>query len=322
MAQAPMKHKPSSPGASSRSSTHSSGNGSVGISGILLREDLGLFQITSLDPAGPARKSGMVQENDCLVKVAGKDLKGMGAEDVKLLLRGAVGSKVRIRVSRGGDTFDCTLMRTEVVKGDVKKKRPPSITKTSPPDSKAPRRLTDKEKAERVAGGRGNLQERLNRKIHRNHDRDRATEEEARMVNERERKLHDEAQRKADEWYEEQVQRDEEEKKRAIQQAFEKKQPWNVLGILGMGGQPRGEATNAKDESFVSKMRHTMDSHYQEQRHNFKSKKRDYKEKATINIGMAVLNYRMRKAGNELEAFFVGKPVKKQGFFRGRQPQD
>ena len=65
-----------------------------------MRDDLNLLVITKLDPNGAAKRSGMVQENDCLLRVGGVDTKGMSAEQVMPLLKGSVGTKLRLRLSR------------------------------------------------------------------------------------------------------------------------------------------------------------------------------------------------------------------------------
>ena len=59
----------------------------MGISGLRMRKDLGLLQVTKLDPQGPAKKSGMVHENDCILRVAGTNVKGMEEQAVMMLLR-------------------------------------------------------------------------------------------------------------------------------------------------------------------------------------------------------------------------------------------
>jgi C-terminal processing protease CtpA/Prc len=81
-----------------------------------MRDDLNLLVITKLDPNGAAKRSGMVQENDCLLRVGGVDAKGMSAEQVMPLLKGSVGTKLRLRLSREQDEIDLTLLRAEAGK--------------------------------------------------------------------------------------------------------------------------------------------------------------------------------------------------------------
>jgi len=211
-----------------------------------MRDDLNLLVITKLDPNGAAKRSGMVQENDCLLRVGGVDTKGMSAEQVMPLLKGSVGTKLRLRLSREQDEIDLTLLRAEAGKTfrpqtvnnhatfcswltvflavtPTKKKSSGSRSKEASPTQTKPHKATDREKAARLAGG--DAQARINAHIHRDHSKDYATKEEIRAVNKREEQVHREAQEKADKWYDDQVQKDEEERKRKISHAIEKKQP-------------------------------------------------------------------------------------------------
>jgi hypothetical protein len=105
----------------------------------------------------------------------------------------------------------------------TKKRNSSGRSKEASPQQAKPHKATDREKAERLAGG--GAQARINAHIHRDHSKDYATKEEIRTVNKREWEVHMEAQEKADKWYNDQVQRDEEERKRKISHAIEKKQP-------------------------------------------------------------------------------------------------
>jgi len=79
-----------------------------------LRKDTNTLQVIGLVPEGPAKKSGMVQENDAVLKVAGQDVAGMSGEVVSQLLSGKPGSRVRIKLSREGVSFDVTLTRAMI----------------------------------------------------------------------------------------------------------------------------------------------------------------------------------------------------------------
>ena len=79
-----------------------------------MRKDTNTLQVIGLVPDGPAKKSGMVQENDAVLKVAGQDVAGMSGEVVSQLLSGKSGSRVRIKLSREGVSFDVTLTRAMI----------------------------------------------------------------------------------------------------------------------------------------------------------------------------------------------------------------
>merc|ERR1719478_161408 len=115
------------------------GTAGIGIK-LLMRKDTKVYQIIGLVPGGPAKVSGMVQENDVLLKVGGKDVTGEKLENVNKLLCGAAGSKVRIKLSRSGMQFDTTLVRAEDAAPQKKPAPPPKKAATTEPAGK--RKLT------------------------------------------------------------------------------------------------------------------------------------------------------------------------------------
>lgn len=58
-----------------------------------------------------------------------------------------------------------------------------------------------------------------------------------------------------------------------------------------------------------------MSDTYEDHRHNLKTHIRERRDRAKINLGMTIVNYKMRKATSEVQAFFEGKPAKKKWFF-------
>ena len=91
----------------------SSGKPHIGVI-LRLRKDTGTLQVIGLAPNGPAKQSGLLQENDVLLKIAGQVVGGMSAELATPLLEGPLGSRVRLKLSREGVPFDCTLTRAVV----------------------------------------------------------------------------------------------------------------------------------------------------------------------------------------------------------------
>lgn len=132
---------------------------------------------------------------------------------------------------REQDEFDCTLIRDEA-SHDIKKRSPNAKPKESAQTLAKPHTLTDREKAERLAGG--SAQSRINSHIHRDQSLAYATASEARAVAASEDALHKEAQKKADKWYHEQIARDEEDKRRKISAAIEQKKPVSLLNVCAL----------------------------------------------------------------------------------------
>lgn len=89
--------------------------------GAQLKEEDGAVKISSLITGSPAWKSGLVQPNDQIIKVAqGKDepvdIAGYGVTDVVKLIRGAKGTEVRITFKKADGTMQVvTLVRDEIV---------------------------------------------------------------------------------------------------------------------------------------------------------------------------------------------------------------
>src|SRR5438270_1833848 len=75
--------------------------------------------ITGTVPGSPAAKAGLVA-GDQIIKVDGKDVKGLTADQATALIQGANGTKVTLTVTRGTSTFDVTLVRAEIVVPSVR----------------------------------------------------------------------------------------------------------------------------------------------------------------------------------------------------------
>lgn len=84
----------------------------IGIT-IMLREDGKGFEIMSVEQSGPAWEAGLLV-NDILTSVAGQDIRGMSANDVRELVRGKEGTLVQITVLRGEESLDFQVERREL----------------------------------------------------------------------------------------------------------------------------------------------------------------------------------------------------------------
>jgi len=69
--------------------------------------------ITGTVPGSPAAGAGL-QAGDQIVKVDGKDTKGITSDQATTLIQGADGTKVTLTLLRGTTTFDVTLTRAEI----------------------------------------------------------------------------------------------------------------------------------------------------------------------------------------------------------------
>lgn len=93
--------------------------------GAQLREEEGNIKIVSVVPGSPAWKSGKIQANDIILKVAqGKnepvDLSGYEVEDAVKLIRGDKGTEVRLTIKKSdGTSVMVPLMRDKIVTDDI-----------------------------------------------------------------------------------------------------------------------------------------------------------------------------------------------------------
>ena len=80
------------------------------------------------------------------LKVNKESVSGLAQKDVEAKLRGEPGSKVRLKVSRGDDSFHCTIARTDLHSFVVKKTKEAPVKEPEPKKKK----LTDREKADKL----------------------------------------------------------------------------------------------------------------------------------------------------------------------------
>jgi carboxyl-terminal processing protease len=81
--------------------------------GIYLTFSTAYPTITGTVPGSPAAAAGL-QAGDQIIKVDGKDTKGITADAATTLIQGADGTKVTLTLMRGTTTFDATLTRAEI----------------------------------------------------------------------------------------------------------------------------------------------------------------------------------------------------------------
>ncbi len=72
-----------------------------------------LPMIISVFPNTPAEKSGL-KSGDLIVEAGGKSLKGLSLEDVSNLVKGPVGTSIKLLIKRNGKTFTVNIKREEI----------------------------------------------------------------------------------------------------------------------------------------------------------------------------------------------------------------
>ncbi len=94
--------------------------GQYGGIGSLIRKSGEYVQITDPYEGYPAHKAGLIA-GDVIVEVDGKSVKGMDSDEVSKVLKGAPGTKVKIKVKREGESSELerTLTREEIKIKDV-----------------------------------------------------------------------------------------------------------------------------------------------------------------------------------------------------------
>jgi hypothetical protein len=181
--------------------------GNVGII-LRLRDDTKIYVVVKVTENGPAAKSGEVVENDILLAVAGKPVNGLSFADVNALLEGPVESFVRLKLQREDAAFDCRLRRGDPNEWKIKKDAKPNTIKET---VKAPEKMTDRMRAERLLNG--DQYRAVNKRVH-EHDAGKLSPRSLEVERARVRKEHEAAQRKADALYAANVAHDEAEKKK------------------------------------------------------------------------------------------------------------
>src|SRR6202030_1751429 len=69
--------------------------------------------ITGTVPGSPAAGAGL-RAGDQIIKIDGKDTKGITSDQATTLIQGADGTKVTLTLMRGTTTFDVTITRAEI----------------------------------------------------------------------------------------------------------------------------------------------------------------------------------------------------------------
>ena len=83
----------------------------VGI-GITIMYDGEYNKIIAVDDKGPSNK--ILKVDDLIVKVSGKDVRGIYGDDLKKLIRGKVGTAVKIKVLRNNKYLNFSIKRTNI----------------------------------------------------------------------------------------------------------------------------------------------------------------------------------------------------------------
>ena len=81
-----------------------------GVIGITLNFNGDYPVITSILPASPAQRAGLLAR-DTVVSIDGQDAKGVTAQKASTLIRGTVGTSVKLGIRRDSSTFDVTVAR-------------------------------------------------------------------------------------------------------------------------------------------------------------------------------------------------------------------
>lgn len=81
--------------------------------GVYVNFGSGYPVITGTIPNSPAAKAGL-QGGDMIVKVGGRDVSGMTADQATALIQGPDGTSVTLTIKRGTSTFDVTLKRAVI----------------------------------------------------------------------------------------------------------------------------------------------------------------------------------------------------------------
>ena len=84
----------------------------VGI-GVTIKYDGEYNKVISVNKGDPADKAG-IKKNDIIIKIDGKDCKGVYGDDITKLIRGKVGTKTVITIKRDDELKDITVVRDSI----------------------------------------------------------------------------------------------------------------------------------------------------------------------------------------------------------------
>ncbi len=93
--------------------------------GIYLTFGTGYPTITGTVPGSPAARAGLLG-GDQIIKVNGKDTKGVTADQATALIQGPDGTQVTLSIQRGSQTFDVTVARAEITIPSVRSTQLPN----------------------------------------------------------------------------------------------------------------------------------------------------------------------------------------------------
>ena len=88
-------------------------NAYVGIGTTIVTREDGYIDIQKVEPGSPAQEAG-IQPGDVLIAVEGTDISTLTIQEVKNMVRGDVGTKVRLQMRRGEQLLDFTVERREI----------------------------------------------------------------------------------------------------------------------------------------------------------------------------------------------------------------
>ena len=89
--------------------------GNVAGIGVYINEENGFIKIEETMKDGPANKAGLMP-GDSIIYVNGKSVKGKSTEEVSKLIRGKVGTVVRVGVRRGNNPLKVYFIKREEIK--------------------------------------------------------------------------------------------------------------------------------------------------------------------------------------------------------------
>lgn len=88
-------------------------NAYVGIGVTIVTREDGYIDIQKVEPGGPAHAAG-IQPGDILIGVEGHDVAELTVAEVKSLVRGKIGTQVKLQLRRGEQTLEVNAERQEI----------------------------------------------------------------------------------------------------------------------------------------------------------------------------------------------------------------